>query len=90
MLYQTALSLNCRPSELLGLENAYVAYCFDQVATYYGSWVENQLEKVGEKLTAKERSLRDARQKRLESLLHDEPEKAMKSAFADPAAMFGP
>lgn len=45
-VYQLSQSLTIRPSELLGIEDAYVAYCLDEAVTVFGSYVTNKLEEV--------------------------------------------
>lgn len=35
-----------RPAEMIGLQNDYVAYCFDDVVYTWGVFVENEMEKA--------------------------------------------
>lgn len=89
--YLEAKTWGIRPSELLGIRNEYVAYCFDQAVGYAGTYIEAELDKVGYKPDKKERSIREGRKRRLETLLKlngaDETQKS-KSGFADPADLF--
>lgn len=74
---------NCRPSDLVAIEDPYVAYCFDQAVGHIGRSIEAELDKVESK------SVAEGEQKRkivLERFLGD-PEKPSKGLYADPAAM---
>lgn len=87
MLWQEAQSLGTRPSELLNIPDPYVAYCFDQAAGYLGNHIEVELDKIGNKVDAKERGIQQQKKAKLEALLSGtgaEPKKQ----FADPALMF--
>lgn len=82
-----AKTWGCRPSELLAIEDDYVAYCLDQAVGYFGRSVEAELEKAG--ANAKNES--DAtwkRQQALDRFIGDEDNKPRRGSFADPAAMF--
>ena len=81
-----------RPSQLVGVESgSYVAYCFDQAVSYFGNWVEAELDKVqvgkASKSDKETQALVKARQKRLEAILGP-PEQQAKQQFADPAEFF--
>lgn len=88
MTWQDAQSLGVRPSKLLDIEDPYVAFCFDQAAGYLGSHIELELDKIGEKVTAKEQGIREQKKQRLEAILAGK-EAAQTKKFADPAAMMG-
>jgi len=45
-LYRLAQACNCRPSDLLGVENTYAAYCLDEAIVAFGTALENELETV--------------------------------------------
>ncbi len=45
-IYQLSQSLGTRPSELLAIEDAYVAYCLDEAVMVFGTFVTNKLEAV--------------------------------------------
>jgi hypothetical protein len=66
----------------------YVAYCFDQATTFFGNWVESELDKVkvgkASKSDRETQALVAARKRRLEAILGPEEEQA-KRKFADPA-----
>jgi len=63
-MYEIAKVTATRPSEILGLRNTWVAYCFDRGIVSFGRYTESKL------------SLRDKKGKpryRLEQLLADPP-----------------
>ena len=81
-----------RPSELVGLDaGSYINYCFDQAVTYFGNWVEAELDKVkvgkASKSDKETQALVQARERRLEAILGPKEERA-KQQFADPADFF--
>ena len=45
-MFRMAKEYNTRPSDLLGLENEYVAFCVDQVVFRWGSFVQGELDSV--------------------------------------------
>jgi len=74
---------------MLGLPpSSYEAFCFDQAANYWTSHVEAELDKIGEKKTAKQRGIETAREKALKRMLGTEGAEPTKGKFADPAMMF--
>lgn len=80
-----AKTWNCRPSDLLAIEDDYVAYCLDQAVGYFGRHLEAELGKV----EAKDHADAEWQQRRiLERYLNDEEDKPIRGAYADPAAMF--
>lgn len=85
MLFVEAKTWNCRPSELMAIQDDYVAYCLDQAVGHFGRTVEAELDKVEGK-TAEERTHK--RQRVLERFLDLEDQKPSRGQFADPAAMF--
>jgi hypothetical protein len=80
-VYTTAKTYSCRPSELLGIDDTYVAYCLDNAVAEFGAYVSNELEKVEGK-TAKSTSKK--REAKLKQLLTDRET----ARFADPAKIF--
>jgi hypothetical protein len=46
MLWKQAQEFKTRPSALLGVEDAYAAYCIDQSVYTFGSALEHELEEV--------------------------------------------
>lgn len=53
MLYNHAKKWSTRPSNLLDIDNSYVAFCLDQAVAYFGDTVSAALEQVEGK-TAKD------------------------------------
>lgn len=81
-----AKTWNCRPSDLLAIEDDYVAYCLDQAVGYFGRHLEAELEKAGSDTKTAE----EAEHKRrliLDKYLGEEG-KPQRGLFADPATMF--
>ena len=67
-----------RPSALVGIQDDFVAYCFDEAVTIFCVHVESELGRVNGKTPAMTSSMRE----RVLSKLLGEPER-----FADPVAM---
>lgn len=42
-------SMSCRPSQLLGIENSYDAYCYDEAVWTFGAGVEADVESIENK-----------------------------------------
>ncbi len=89
-----------RPSQLLGIADPYTAFCLDEAIYMWGSYVDSELDKVGDrdmdrKARAKMEKLRAARQQRYEQLM-TEPTHTNGHAlvvgpttrFRDPMALF--
>lgn len=81
------------PSLLLGLTSgSYEAYCLDEAVWYFGTIVENELEKAGQpKKKSKGVAEAEAARKRLLAKYFDNGDKKSlpNQGFADPAALFG-
>ena len=45
-LYNHAKTWGVRPSELLDIDNPYIAYCLDEAVATFGNGVSNELESV--------------------------------------------
>lgn len=45
-LFNTAKMWSKRPSELLAIEDNYVAYCFDEAVATWGTYIVNELDKI--------------------------------------------
>lgn len=45
-MYVQAKNWGITPSEVLGIEDVYVAFCFNQACGYLGAWVESKLDDV--------------------------------------------
>jgi hypothetical protein len=84
VLFVEAKTWNCRPSDLLAIEDDYVAYCLDQAVGYLGRTIESELNKVEGKTEI------ETEQKRkiiLDRFLGEESDKPRRGLYADPAAM---
>lgn len=66
-IYQQAKTWGCRPSQLLGIDNDYYAYCLDEVVATWGSHVTSELESIEGK---NEKEVSAKRQRRLMELLN--------------------
>jgi len=71
----------------MGIEDVYVAYCFDQAVSYLGSVIEGELNDAGHKPSKDEGQIRFARERVYQKYFGDAKEEA--KGFADPAALFG-
>lgn len=69
--------MKVRPSQLLGIDDPYEAYCLDEAVLAFGDGVTAELDKVKGKNQAQKRMMT------LRRLL------GLKQKFADPAAMVG-
>lgn len=86
LLYSNAKQWKVRPSQLLDIEDAYVAYCLDEAIGYFGSQLEFELDKASSGKESKgERSAKMKRQSVLDRVLG--PPKKETARFADPAAL---
>ena len=81
-----AKTWSCRPSELLNIEDDYVAYCLDQAVGYFGRALESELEKAGS--DAKNEDDAQWKRKRVLDAFLGEEDKPQSGTYADPAAMF--
>lgn len=75
-----------RPSDLVAIEDDYVAYCLDQAVGYFGRTLEAELEKAGS--DAKNDSDAEWKRNRVLSSFLDDDDKPVRGTFSDPAAMF--
>lgn len=48
-LYRLAKACNCRPSDLLDVQNSYAAFCLDEAVIHFGDTLESELDKAAEK-----------------------------------------
>lgn len=84
-MFGDAKTWNCRPSDLLRIDNDYIAYCLDEAVGYLGRVIETELNKVEGKTDAE----REQKAMRILSrYLDKEDDKPRRGQFADPAAMF--
>lgn len=79
-LYQDAKTWGCRPSELLGIDEPYPAYCFDQAIGAWGNHIISELEKIEDKNPKK---VANKRRNRLMALLEAPAEQRFQS-FRNP------
>ena len=85
LLFSNARTWRCRPSELLNIEDDYVAYCLDEAIGYFGTQLEYELDKVSSGKESKgERAAKQKRQAVLDRVLG---KNADKPRFADPAVL---
>lgn len=75
-----------RPSELLAIDDEYVAYCLDQAVGYFGRTLDAELEKAGS--DAKNEDEAEYKRKRVLDAFLGEDKKPQRGMFADPAALF--
>lgn len=80
-----AKTWNCRPSDLLAIEDDYVAYCVDQAVGYFGRHLEGELERAGS--DAKTQDEAEWKQKQILDKYLGEEDKPQRGLYADPAAM---
>lgn len=77
-----------RPSQLLGIEDPYIAYCFDEAAYTWGMFVQSQL-KEAEEGAKKPEQRQAARDRAWNRIFKDEKKReSEKGVFRDPATMF--
>ena len=71
------------PSELMHIEDPYVAYCFDEAVLTWGSHVLSEVREAGEdKKTSKQKGLEAKAERKFKALLEVKDEKR----FASPVA----
>lgn len=86
LLFVDSKTWSCRPSDLLNIEDDYVAYCLDQAVGHFGRALENELEKAGS--GAKTDDEAQWKRKLVLDRFIGEDKKPQRGTFADPAAMF--
>lgn len=79
-----AKTWNCRPSELLAIEDPYVAYCVDQAVGYFGRHVQAALDEVDDK----DAKVAEGKRKIILDKYIGDAKKPARGLYADPAAMF--
>jgi hypothetical protein len=60
-LWQTCKALNTRPSEIMGLDDPYLAYCLDEAITFGGRSIEADLESITHKKPKRQAQMRENR-----------------------------
>lgn len=79
-----ARAYHCRPSELLGVQEPYEAYCLDEALYLWGSYIENTVAQAGTNINDKR--MRQVTKDRMLSSLLAEPDAPVKAGtFRDPA-----
>lgn len=73
------------PSQLMRIDDAYTAYCFDEAVTEFGFSIQNELDKIKGK---NEKSVQGQRDALLRRLLGDAP--AQEAKYAVPVATRAP
>lgn len=72
-LWNKSLKWHSRPSELIGLDDPYVSWCFDEVVYSWGNFVTNELDKASaenrEKKRRRQKNDDQIRQQKLAQLL---------------------
>lgn len=82
LLYQDAQTWHCRPSDLLSIQDDYVAYCVDTAVAYLGRAIQAELDGV----EAKSKADGIAKRKIILARFFGTDDKPVKGVFADPAA----
>jgi hemerythrin superfamily protein len=82
-----ALAWTTRPSELLGIDDAWVSWCVDEAVLTFGRQVEAAMEAA---VTAKDKpEQREAKRKRvLEAMLGEKMVSTQAQRYRDPAELF--
>lgn len=84
-VFLMAKEVHARPSELLNIRDDYEAYCVDEVVLMWGSYIEEEVGKVGQKVSAKEKTQQGQRLTKLRALLREDG-KPEQRKFASPIA----
>lgn len=91
-MHKQAEQYHCRPSQLVGVTDEYVAYCVDEAAFLWGMTVESHLLQLveGEDSKDQRRMMRQREMQRLMKLdlltpLQPSTEEPVRGQFADPA-----
>lgn len=96
------MQYHVKPSELLGLDDPYVAWCLDEATYMWGSHVDHEVDRAGHKKQKGEDALKNKRLLTLNRLLDAEEmplsvsepvaetpnADVPKGKFRDPATMF--
>lgn len=87
-LYRLAKACSCRPSELLGLNNSYAAYCLDEAVIYFGEMLDQALEEAAE--GAKNAKVAHAKQMLVFEAWLNTPEEHQKNGTSSKGAFRSP
>lgn len=85
LLYQEAITWGATPADYFGVDDEYVAYCFNQAVTYVGKFIESKMDEASAK-AKNEKASTAARQRILNRYLSMDG-KPKKQAFMDPALL---
>lgn len=77
-LWGLSRTYKCRPSELIGIEGSWEAFCFDSAINTFGGHVQNEIDSINEKTASATRRKREAILRRYV------PELAKARQFRDP------
>lgn len=89
LLWVQSQGLRQAPSEVFGLTRGSLeAYCFDQAVWYFGTTLQEELNKVGRKPQKGEAANAAGRKRVLEQVIGTTAS-SDKGKFADPALLFG-
>lgn len=83
LLYQEAITWGSTPAAYFGVDDEYVAYCFNQAVTYVGKFIEGKMDEASAKAKSEKASVA-ARQRILTKYLSMDG-KRKKPQFMDPA-----
>lgn len=65
---------------MMDIQDPYVAYCFDEAVNYFGSKIESELDKAGDKPSKSQRKTEAARKRVLDKFLGVEQSDSQKFA----------
>lgn len=79
------------PSDLLKIGDPYIAYCLNEACYMWGTYVDNEVNEVGEKPDRKMKDIMRKRQHRLTQLVTSPEDLTAQSTkkFRDPAEVMG-
>ena len=87
LLWREARRWSLRPSDLLGLDDRYIGYCFDQAIGFIGETIDNELEEIENDSKASDFSKTTRKQNVLKQYFGEAWEP--RGQYADPVAMAG-
>lgn len=86
-----AQAYNCRPSQLIDVQDPYAAYCFDEAVYLWASYVRNAVTEAGEQIKGYQQK-KIMQQRVLQTLLRTREQVAAeeipKGMYRDPATLF--
>lgn len=81
-----AKQFRARPSQLVGVDDPYIAYCFDDATYTWGIFVEGKLSEAENGVSKPDQ--RRAARERMWKQIFEADESKPTGMFRDPAAMF--